>query len=77
MLRGVSVLPTAFYTYLEEPQVMGVARFLQTKQGAVTDPAMRSPGELDLSVGQVHPQHLSLLWWTWTHLLLCPKKVSQ
>ena len=77
MLRGVSILPTAFYTYLEEPQVMGVAGFLETEQGAVTDPAMRSARELELSIGQIHPQHLSFLWWTWTHLLLCSEKVSQ
>ena len=56
---------------------MGVAWFLEAKQGAVTDPAMRSSRELELSFGQVHPQHLSLLWWTRTHLLLCPEQVSQ
>ena len=56
---------------------MGVAGFLEPEESSITDPPMRSSRKLDLGIGQVQLQDLSLLGWTWTHLLLCSKKVSQ
>ena len=56
---------------------MGVAGFLEPEESSITDPPMRRSRKLDLGIGQVQLQDLSLLRWTWTHLLLGSKKVSQ